>query len=81
MNDKQKELLEKMQKASPLDYFRFVDAFRRLYNMMCRECQVKTVQNKGNINPSDLCDLCKNRYAWTVKECDEILKKHGGALK
>lgn len=81
MNDKQKELLEKMQASSPLDYFKFIDAFRRLYNVMCRDCQVKTYNNKGNINPSDLCDKCKNRYEWTTQELDAILKKHGGAIK
>ena len=81
MNEKQKELLEKLQASNPLDYFRFMDSFRRLYNMLCRECQVKTYQNKGNIKPDDLCEKCKNRYEWTLKECDNILKRNGGAIK
>lgn len=81
MNDKQKELLERMQKANPLDYFKFIDAFRRLYNMLCRPCQEKTYKNGGNITPTDLCDKCKNRYEWTQKEVEQILNKHGGALK
>jgi len=52
-------------------YQQIISKFNKLYNTLCRDCQIKAYvakRQKKMINPEDLCSLCRIG-------ADEILKK------
>jgi hypothetical protein len=81
MNEKQQGFLNKMQKSKPHLYFKLINENRKLYNSLCRECQVKTVQQGGKIKPGNYCESCKNKAEYRVKRIQEIIEKAGGKVK
>lgn len=78
MNQNQKEFLSNMQRTKPGLWLRFVDINRKIYNRLCRECQVNVVKKGGNVRPQDLCGDCNKSYVQYAEQLKTIIRQAGG---
>lgn len=80
LQEKQTEFIEKMKLSKPKLFFDLINQNRKLYNTLCRSCQIKTVTMKGKIKPKDYCDKCQNRAEPRLNKIKEIIEKAGGKV-
>lgn len=50
-----------------------VEEFRRLYNTLCRECQIKVNKNP-KMDVSEYCPACQNRVQYRLERIKEMMK-------
>ena len=75
--DKNKEaIINRIETKNEMGRAGFIDVFRRLYNSMCRSCQVKVYSriNKGETHVYELlCDDCRVKAKKIEEEANEAL--------
>jgi len=69
-------IIERFGKNKPASVEEFIDVNRRIYNSLCRSCQVRTVKllQKGGANSYELlCDKCKIKTKSYEQELNDAI--------
>jgi hypothetical protein len=66
-----KKIVNEMQIKNPAQWFKFLELNRKIYNSLCRPCQLLTMRQGGNVKPADYCEKCR---PGTIKYLEEIKK-------
>lgn len=69
INAKVKEALseDELRKANKIGVYKLAEAMRRIYNGLCRPCQVRVVRN-SRTKLEEYCDKCRPRAEQITQE-------------
>ena len=80
MNEEKKKFFENFQLRKPRLWFQYANQNRLMYNSFCPDCKQTILKLGGNINPSDLCDVCKISASSYLANIKRIIEKAGGGV-